>query len=177
MTVEAGKRSSLAPLPLRLVLGCGLMIHGAPKLFSSSGQAMIRGLLEDLEIPAPWLMAWVVGSVEFFGGLAILLGVFVSFAALLNVANMVVAMVKVHLPAGFSFLNITGRTEDGLLQFGLPGYEVNLLYIAGLLALVIGGSGALSMGRYMTKTKTVIVSQAPPARPQAAEQEVGRWRR
>ena len=51
---------------------------------------------------------------------------------------MLVALFKVHLAAGFSFMNITGMTDTGP-QFGMPGYEVNVLYIAGLTALVLLG--------------------------------------
>jgi putative oxidoreductase len=42
-------------------------------------------------------------------------------------------------------MNITGITESGALVFGMPGYEVNLLYSAALLALAIGGAGAYSV--------------------------------
>jgi putative oxidoreductase len=152
MAIKAGSWSIFAPLPLRLILGFGLIYHGAPKLFTSSGHAMIQTMLTDLRIPAPGIMSWVVGIVEFFGGLAILLGAFVSLAALLAIINMLVAMFKVHLAAGFSFMNITGRTEGGGLQFGMPGYEVNLLYIAGLAALAIGGAGPFSVDHYLDRT-------------------------
>lgn len=135
-----------APLPLRLLLGFGLMYHGFPKLFSGAGHEQFVGMLQGIGVPAPDLMAYVVGVVECFGGLAIFLGAFVVIAAAFNIVNMLVAMFSVHLPHGFNFLNITGMGESGPI-FGMPGYEVNLLYIAGLAALIFGGAGAYSLDR------------------------------
>src|SRR6516164_661069 len=63
---------------------------------------------------------------------------------------MLVAMFTVHLKYGFSSINTIGLTRDGP-QFGPPGYEVNLLYIAGLLSLILGGAGALSLDRLVSR--------------------------
>ena len=135
-----------APLPLRLILGFGLMYHGFPKLFSGSGHGQFVGMLQNIGVPAPGLMAYVVGAVEFFGGLALFLGAFVAIVAAFNIVNMLVAMFSVHLPHGFNFMNVTGMSDGGPV-FGMPGYEVNLLYIAGLAALALGGAGAYSIDR------------------------------
>ena len=54
------------------------------------------------------------------------------------------AMFTVNIKYGFSAVNTIGLTPDGP-QFGPPGYEINLLYIAGLAALILGGAGPLSM--------------------------------
>jgi putative oxidoreductase len=132
------------PLPLRILLGIGFMVHGAPKLFSPEGHQQFQGMLGQLGIPAPQVMAWVVGIVEFFGGVALVVGLATSLVAILLSVNMLVALFKVHLPHGFGFLQITGMTDQGPV-FGMPGIEVNLLYLAGLLALLIGGPGPLSV--------------------------------
>lgn len=132
------------PIPLRIMLGIAFMVHGAPKLFSGEGHRQFQGMLGQLGVPAPEVMSWVVGIVEFGGGIALVLGLFTWVAAALLVVNMLVAMFLVHLPQGFSFVQITGMTDQGPV-FGMPGYEVNLLYIAGLLALFIGGPGPLSV--------------------------------
>jgi putative oxidoreductase len=137
-----------APLALRVVIGFGFLYHGFPKLFSSAGHDAFVGMLQMIGVPAPGLMAWVVGIVEVAGGLALLVGAFVQLAAIPLVVNMLVAMFTVHLPQGFNFINITGMTDAGP-QFGMPGYEVNLLYIAGLLNLMLGGAGALSVEERM----------------------------
>lgn len=127
-----------APMPLRLIIGFGFLYHGFPKLFTAAGHDMFVGMLQSIGIPAAGLTAWVVGIVEVFGGLALIAGAFVTVASALLLVNMLVAMFTVHLPNGFNFIHITGMTESGP-QFGMPGYEVNLLYIAGLLALFLRG--------------------------------------
>ena len=78
--------------------------------------------------------------IEILGGLAILAGAFVAVVSIPLIVMMLVAMFTVHLRYGFSAINTIGLTADGP-QFGPPGYEVNLLYIAGLLALILGGAG------------------------------------
>jgi putative oxidoreductase len=132
------------PVPLRIILGISFMVHGAPKLFSAEGHRNFEGMLGQLGVPAPQLMSWVVGIVEFVGGIALVIGAFTWIVAALLVVDMLVAAVLVHAPAGFNFIQITGMTDQGPV-FGMPGYEVNLLYIAGLLALFIGGPGPLSV--------------------------------
>ena len=73
--------------------------------------------------------------IELLGGLAILAGAFVAAVSIPLIVMMLAAMFTVHLRYGFSAINTIGLTADGP-QFGPPGYEVNLLYIAGLLALI-----------------------------------------
>ncbi len=131
------------PLPLRILLGIGFMYHGYPKLFTSNGHRVFAGMLGEMGVPAPRLVSWVVGIVEFFGGVALILGAVVSVAAVLLIIDMLVALFTVHIHAGFSFLNVVATPAGPM--YGLPGIEVNLLYIAGLLALVIGGAGPLSV--------------------------------
>jgi hypothetical protein len=74
---------------------------------------------------------------------------------------MLVAMFTVHLRYGFSAINTIGLTADGP-QFGPPGYEVNLLYIAGLLALILGGAGAFSIDRLLARRKRRRELAPPP---------------
>ena len=112
--------SKWAPMPLRLILGVGFLYHGAPKLFSAPDHQMFLGMLQGMGVPAAGLMAWVVGIVEVLGGLALIVGAFVSVASALLIANMLVALFAVHLPNGFNFMNITGMTDAGP-QFGMPG--------------------------------------------------------
>jgi putative oxidoreductase len=54
-------------------------------------------------------------------------------------------MFTVHLPYGFSSINLIAVTTAGAV-FGPPGYETDLLYLACLAALVAGGSGPLAIG-------------------------------
>ena len=89
---------------------------------------------------------------ELFGGLAILAGAFVAIVSVPLMMSMLIAMFTVHLRYGFSAINTIGLTKDGPV-FGPPGYEVSLLYIAGLLVLVLGVPGPLSVDRWLARRK------------------------
>src|SRR5262245_32000202 len=131
-----------APIPLRLIVGCGFVQHGFAKL--SRGPDAFATILQALGVPAPHLMAWVTILVELLGGLAVLLGAFVALASLPMAAILLVAVFTVHLPYGFSSIKLLAVTPAGA-QFGPVGYECNLLYLACLAALVLGGPGPLAM--------------------------------
>ena len=142
--------SQWVPLPLRLVIGYGFIAHGWAKL--SRGPAGFARLLEQIGAPLPEVTAWVSTFLELLGGLAILAGAFVAVVSVPLIVLMLVAMFTVHLRYGFSAINTIGLTADGP-QFGPPGYEVNLLYIAGLLALILGGAGPFSIDRLLARRK------------------------
>ena len=130
------------PVPLRMIIGVGFMVHGWAKW--SRGPAAFAELLKYLDVPLPVANAWVVTLLEIFGGLAVLIGAFVAIVSIPLLLSMLSAMVTVSIKYGFSAVNTIGLTPEGP-QFGPPGYEINLLYIAGLVALILGGAGALSI--------------------------------
>jgi len=136
------------PLPLRLVIGFGFMAHGWAKL--SGGPSGFAKLLAQIGVPLPEITAWASTFVELLGGLAILVGAFVEVVSVPLIIMMLVAMFTVHLKYGFSSIKTIGLTEDGP-RFGPPGYEVNLLYVAGLVALILGGAGTLSIDRFLVR--------------------------
>ena len=138
-------RSSIAhwwPLPLRLIVGYGFMEHGLAKL--ARGADTFAAILHAIGVPAAHFMAWSTISIELIGGLAILLGAAVTLASIPMAIVLLVAMFTVHLPYGFSSIKLQAVTTAGA-QFGPPGYETDLLYLACLAALVIGGSGPLAL--------------------------------
>lgn len=137
-----------APLPLRLVLGYGLLEHGLAKL--GRGPEVFAAILHGLGVPAPHVMAWLTIVTEIAGGLAVLLGAFVPLAGLPLAVMLVVAGATVHLRYGFSSITLLTVTEAGP-QFGPPGIEVNLLYLAGLAALALGGGGPLSIDQIVRR--------------------------
>jgi putative oxidoreductase len=139
-----------APIPLRLIVGFGFMEHGFAKL--SKGPDAFAAILQALAVPAPHFMAWVTIVTELLGGLAILLGGFVSLVSLPMAALLLVAIFTVHLPYGFSSIKLLAVTPSGA-QFGPVGYECNLLYLACLLVLVLGGSGPLAIDDYFKKKR------------------------
>ncbi|MFP4599407.1 MAG: DoxX family protein [Persicimonas sp.] len=126
-------RYRLAPLPLRLIAGVGFIIHGFPKLFDSQAQAGFVEMLGGMGVPLPEVMAWVVGFIEFGGGIALILGALTAVFSALLAINMLVAMFMVHLPNGF-------LASEG-------GIEVPLLYLGMVLALLISGPGGFSVDR------------------------------
>jgi len=134
-----------AAIPLRLIVGYGFMEHGFAKL--SRGPEAFGAILHTIGVPAPHLMAWLTIMTELVGGLAVLLGAFVPLVSLPMAAVLVVAMLTVHLPYGFSSIKLLSVTS-GRAQFGPPGYELDLLYIACLAALVFGGPGPMAIDRY-----------------------------
>ena len=131
-----------APIPLRLIVGYGFMAHGFTKL--SKGPDAFAAILQAIGVPAPHFMAWSNILVELLGGLAVFLGAFVAIVSLPMAAVLLVAIFTVHLPYGFSSIKLMAVTSAGA-QFGPPGYETNLLYLACLAALVLGGSGPLAI--------------------------------
>lgn len=158
-----------APLPLRLMLGIGFLYHGWPKLFSAEERMGLVDMLQGMGMPSATLLAWLVGIVEVVGGLMLILGAFILIPAILLIIDMLVAMFTVHLAHGFSFMNIVGMTQQGP-EFGMPGAEVNLLYIAGLLSLILSGAGALAVDRMRSEKQAEGPTGGHPAgRPPAGD--------
>jgi putative oxidoreductase len=135
-----------APIPLRLIVGYGFIAHGLAKL--EKGPERFVDILQAIGSPAPHLMAWLTIFVELFGGLAVLLGAFVAWASVPMIAVLLVATFTVHLPFGFTSIKLMAVTADGP-QFGPPGYETDLLYLACLATLLLGGSGPLAVDSWI----------------------------
>jgi putative oxidoreductase len=128
-------------IPLRIIVGYGFMEHGYAKIMH--GPESFTTILDALGMPAPGLLAWATILVELFGGLAVLLGAFIPIVSIPMAIVLLVAIFTVHLPNGFSSIKLLSVDATGV-HFGQPGYETDLLYLAGLLALVLGGSGPLA---------------------------------
>ena len=131
-----------APVPLRLIVGYGFMEHGFAKL--ARGPEAFATILHAIGVPAPHLMAWFTILIEVLGGLAVILGAFVTLVSVPMAVVLLVAIFTVHLPYGFSSIKLMAVTAAGA-QFGPPGYETDVLYLACLAALVLGGSGSLAV--------------------------------
>lgn len=137
-----------APLPIRLVVGYGFMAHGYAKL--SRGPETFANVLHTLGVPEPLLAAWAATLTELIGGAAIMAGVLIPWASIPMAFVLLTALVTVHLPYGFFSVKFAEVTEAGI-KFGSVGYEILLLYFAGLVALVLGGPGALSLERWIER--------------------------
>jgi putative oxidoreductase len=139
------KLTKYAAVPLRLIVGSGFLAHGMAKW--AKGPAAFAAILQATHVPAPHVMAWVTIITEIFGGLAILLGAFVTLVSVPTTLLLAVAIVTVHLPYGFSSIKLM-KFVDGRAQFGPPGYECDLLYIACIIALVLCGPSPWSVDAY-----------------------------
>ena len=146
-------------IPLRLIVGYGFMEHGFAKL--AKGPDAFANILQAIGTPGPHFMAWATILVEILAGLAVILGAFVTLACLPMAAVLLVAIFTVHLPYGFSSIKLNAVNAAGA-QFGPPGYEVNLLYLACLAALVLGGPGPLAIDGLIRKRRKVIAAQNKP---------------
>src|SRR5882724_8008808 len=123
-------------LPLRLIVGYGFIAHGYAKVVNRPDH--FAASLHALGVPSPSLMAWATIVFELAGGFAVLIGACVRLASLSLAAILIVAAVTGHLPYGFSSIKLRTVTAAGP-EFGPPGYETDLLYLAGLATLVLGG--------------------------------------
>jgi putative oxidoreductase len=144
-------RARLAPyalILLRLVVGYGFLAHGLAKW--SRGPVAFAGILQATGVPLPHFMAYVTIATEFAVGIAFLAGAFVSLASIPAIILLAVAIFTVHLPYGFSSIKLIS-VVNGRAQFGPPGYECDLLYIACIAALAVIGPTALSVDQYRSR--------------------------
>jgi len=136
-------RHSLTMTVLRLVLGFVFFAHGAQKMlgwFGGYGFSGTMGFFTAMGIPAPF--AFLAICAEFFGGSGLIVGFLGRIAAFGIACNMLVAVMMVHRSNGL-FMNWSG-TQKG------EGFEYHLLAIALALAIMVKGSGAFSVDRFLT---------------------------
>lgn len=126
-------------LALRVPVGIIFAAHGAQKLFGWFGGYGLEGtgqFFGSVGLNPGYLMALLAGLVEFFGGLALVLGVLVRPAAAALAFAMLIAVFAVHWSKGFFASN--------------GGYEYALALFAASLALVFSGAGRLSVDRSLS---------------------------
>ena len=137
-------------VPLRLIVGCGFIAHGYAKVVR--GPEHFAASLHGLGVPAPDAMAWATIGFELVGGLAVVLGAWIPVISVPLAAILLVAAITVHWQYGFNSIKLLAVTEAGP-QFGPPGYETGLLYLAALATLVLGGSGPWSIDELIARRR------------------------
>ncbi len=127
-------RAGWAPLALRVPVGIVFAAHGAQKLFGWFGGQGLTGTaqwMESIGLAPGVLMVLLAGGAEFFGGLALILGLLVRPAALALSVAMLVAIFTVHIGHGLFMSN--------------NGYEFALALLAASVSLLISGAGRASV--------------------------------
>lgn len=121
---------------LRILVGIIFMAHGSQKLFGMFGGYGLEGTgqyMESLGLTPGYLMALMSGSAEFFGGLAMVIGLLARPAAVVLIVMLVVAILSVHIHNGLFMAN--------------NGYEFALALLGGAIAVLFEGAGRLSLDR------------------------------
>jgi putative oxidoreductase len=126
-----------APLPLRVVFGGFLMYAGGRKLFLTEGHANIVHILKQLGVPFANFMGWIVGLIEFGGGLSLLLGFCTRKVAAINIVNLLANVLLAAIRGGYP------QPLPG--QQPLPDTLSSMLGIGGLVSLYMSGAGAPSV--------------------------------
>jgi len=136
LQTKAGSAAFILRVPVGLILAA----HGAQKLFGWFGGNGLAGTaqwLSSMGIEPGYLMALLAGGAEFFGGLALVIGLLTRPAALVAAFTMLVAIFSVHIGNGLF-------AADG-------GYEYALTLFVALIALAIQGGGYLSVDKPLSE--------------------------
>jgi putative oxidoreductase len=129
MHARTSNRVDVALLLLRLAVGVVYIVHGGQKLFVF-GFDGVAGAMGQMGVPLPEVLGPAVALLEFFGGMALVVGLFTRLAALGLAVDALVATLLVHLPNGF---------------FAPNGVEFTMTLAAVCLALALAGAGRYSL--------------------------------
>jgi putative oxidoreductase len=133
-------RTGWGTLALRIPVGIIFAAHGAQKLFGWFGGYGLEGTgqwMASIGLAPGYLMALLAGATEFFGGLALIVGLLVRPASAALAFAMVVAIFSAHIDKGLFVAN--------------NGYEFALALLAVTVSLVFTGAGRASLDRTLSQ--------------------------
>ncbi|MEM5496009.1 DoxX family protein [Paraglaciecola mesophila] len=134
LTKLTTSQAGFSALALRIPVGITFIAHGAQKLFGAFGGYGLEGtgqFMASLGLEPGYTLAFLAGSAEFFGGIAILFGLLTRPAAAVLAFTMLMAIFSVHIGNGLFMAN--------------NGYEYALALLAVSVSLVFSGAGRLSI--------------------------------
>ena len=134
LTKLTTSQAGFSALELRIPVGITFIAHGAQKLFGAFGGYGLEGtgqFMASLGLEPGYTLAFLAGSAEFFGGIAILFGLLTRPAAAVLAFTMLMAIFSVHIGNGLFMAN--------------NGYEYALALLAVSVSLVFSGAGRLSI--------------------------------
>ncbi|MEE2025288.1 DoxX family protein [Alkalimonas mucilaginosa] len=137
----AATEAGWGALALRVPVGIIFAAHGAQKLFGwfgGYGLAGTGGWMESIGLAPGVLMAFLAGSAEFFGGIALVIGLLTRPAAAVLAVTMLVAIFAVHF-------------ENGLFMSN-NGYEFGLALLAASVSLLFSGAGKASVDAALSRS-------------------------
>ena len=127
-------------LALRVPVGIIFAAHGAQKLFGWFGGYGLEGTggwMDSIGLSPGVVMAFLAGAAEFFGGIALVLGLLTRPAAFALSVAMLVAIFAVHIQNGLFMSN--------------NGYEFGLALLAASVSLLFSGAGKASVDSMLAK--------------------------
>ena len=127
-------QAGLSALALRIPVGIIFIAHGAQTLFGAFGGYGLEGTgqwMASIGLEPGYTLAFLAGSAEFFGGIALLVGLLTRPAAVVLAITMLVAIISVHISNGLFMAN--------------NGYEYALALLAASVSLMFSGAGKLSI--------------------------------
>lgn len=132
---------------LRIVVGAIFIAHGGQKLFVF-GLDGVAGGFAQMGVPMAGIVGPFIALLEFFGGMALIVGLLTRLASLGLASTMVVAILLVHLKAGF---------------FNPNGIEFPLSLLAGSIFLALAGAGSWSIDALIGSRRPVPAAKAEVA--------------
>ncbi|KPZ53292.1 MULTISPECIES: DoxX family protein [Pseudoalteromonas] len=133
-------KAGAAALILRVPVGLILAAHGAQKLFAWFGGYGLEGTgqwMASIGLEPGYWLALMAGSAEFFGGIALALGLLTRPAAIVTAFTMLIAIFSVHINNGLFMAN--------------NGYEYALTLLVVTAALAVQGAGSFSVDSVIAK--------------------------
>ncbi|MDX1392541.1 MAG: DoxX family protein, partial [Rheinheimera sp.] len=124
----------------RVPVGIIFAAHGAQKLFGWFGGYGLEGTagwMDSIGLSPGMVMAFLAGAAEFFGGIALVLGLLTRPAAFALSIAMLVAIFAVHFQNGLFMSN--------------NGYEFGLALLAASVSLLFSGAGKASVDSMLAK--------------------------